>query len=37
MKQTQKNKEHTSGYQWEEGRGERQERGIGLKSTSYYV
>jgi len=34
MKQTQKNREHTSGYQWEEGRGGGQDRGVGLKSAN---
>ena len=31
MKQTQKNREHTSGCQWEEGGGEEQDKDIGKK------
>ena len=29
--------QQTSGYQWGDGRGERQNRGMGLRGTNYYV
>ena len=38
-KQTQihRHREQTSGYQWGDGRRERQDRGRGLRSKKYYV
>ena len=36
-KQTHRYREQTSGYQWEEGMGERQDRGRGLIGTNYYI
>ena len=37
QKQTQTYRKQTNGYQWGEGRGERQDRGMGLRDTNYYV
>ena len=37
QKQTHRYREQTSGYEWGEGRGEREGRGRGLKSTNYSV
>ena len=31
------NQKQASGYQWEEGRGEGQDRNRGLRGTNYYV
>ena len=36
-KQTHRYREQTSGYQWGEGRGERQDRGRGLRGTNYGI
>ena len=36
-KQTYRQREQASGYQWGEGNGERQDRGMGLRGTDYYV
>ena len=37
QKQTHRYRKQTSGYQWEEGRVEGQNRGMGLRDTNYYV
>ena len=37
QKQTHRYREQTSGYQWGEGRENRQDRGRGLRCTNYYV
>ena len=37
QKQTHRYREQTSGYQWGEGSRERQDRGMGLRDTNYYV
>ena len=37
QKVTHRYREQTSGYQWEEGKGEGQYRGIGLRDTNYYA
>ena len=37
QKQTHRYREPTSGYQWEEGGGEGQDRDKGLRDTNYYV
>ena len=36
-KQSHRYREQTSGYQWGRGRGEEQDRGMGLRDTNYYV
>ena len=36
-KQTHRYREQTSGYQWGEGRGKKQDRDGGLRDTNYYV
>ena len=37
QKQTHRYRKQTSGYQWGEGRGEEQVKGMGLRDTNYYV
>ena len=37
QKQTHKYEKQTSGNQWGERKGERQDRGRGLRNTNYYV
>ena len=37
QKQTHRYREQSSGYQWEEGSGEGQNRGWGLRGTNYYI
>ena len=36
-KQTHRYRGQTSGYQWGKGRGEGQDKGMGLRGTNYYV
>ena len=37
QKQTHRYREQTSGYQWEEGSEEEQDRGRGLRGINYYA
>ena len=37
QKQTHRYREQTSGYQRGEGRGEGQDKGMGLRDTNYYI
>ena len=37
QKQTHRYRKKNSGYQWGEGRGEEQVKGMGLRDTNYYV
>ena len=37
QKQAHKSRKQTSGYQWGEGGEEKQDKGMGLRDTNYYV